>query len=162
MENENIEIFEEEIEEITEPVEDTIQGIDTGTENDVISSVDIMDAAFDSSTIGDTEQSLEELLREYFAGSRETSLDPVEDEQILRSGEGSSEIDYTEILEELLQYSEDYASLNSSLYEYYQEFDDNNNLQSGVDDICLTNYLLLLVFIGLLASTTIGLLRRFT
>ena len=165
MENEYEEIYEETYEEnyeITEPVEETVQGVDTGAENDVISSDDTLESSLDSSTIGDSEQTLEELLREYFAGSREASLDPEEDETILRSVEGASEIDYTEILEELLQYSQDSVSLNSSLYEYYQEYDENNNLQSGVDNISLTNYLLLLVFIGLLASSTIGLLMRFT
>lgn len=162
MENENIEIYEDEIEEITASVEETISGTDSGTEFNIECGDPFMDASFDSSTVGDSEQSLEELLREYFAGFREASLDQEEEEQILRSGEGSSDIDYTEILEELLQYSEDSASINSSLYEYYQEYDENNNLQSGVDNISLTNYLLLIVFISILASTTIGLLRRFT
>ena len=165
MENENIEIVEElieENEEIIETVEETIPGTDTSREEDITNNSTDVVTSSDSSSNGDSNQTLEELLREYFSSSRELSSFSEEGSSNSIASEGVSKIDYTQLLEEILQSNEDCASIGSSLYQYYQEYDSNNNLQSGVDDISLTNTLLLLVFIGLLASATLGLLRRIT
>ena len=158
MENEIIEenITEEvSVEEV--PEEDTSSNDSTGeicTDN----NTDILESVADIGSSNDiTEhEPLEELLRKYFSESEEASVKGASDS----ASEELSQIDYTEILNDLLALSEDQATLETSLYKYVQTYEENNNLHASVDDISLTNVLLLVIFMGILFTATINFARR--
>ena len=151
MENENFEVLEEnEILDETNIQNNELCGEgSTNSDSTVLSDNGVIESASDSSELSHN-QSLEELLRQYFSGSNEKSLDPEKDvleNENLREGveanNESSEIDYTEILNDLY----DVASQGISDQEYtialIEEYNDNNTLQSSVVDISLSNTLLL-------------------
>ena len=151
MENENIEVLEEN--EILN--ETNIQNHELGGEginnsdSIVLSDNGFIESPTDSSELPDN-QSLEELLRQYFSGSSENSLDPEKDvpeNENLREGEAanneSSEIDYTQILNDLYDIASKGVSDQEQTIALIEEYNDNNNLQSSVVDISLSNTLLL-------------------
>ena len=159
MENEIIEeyttdeiIIEESNEEVLET--DDISGeVSNDNNTDVLESVDNISSSYDSTE----SESLEELLRKYFSESEEeASIRGASDS----GSEESSQIDYTEILNDLLTVSEDQATLETSIYEYFETYEENNNIHASVDDISLTNVLLLVIFMGLLFTATINFARR--
>lgn len=163
MENE----YMEEIETIDT---NEISGDGIGGENDVSSNSDILpDNGFEqlpsNNSESNTEQSLEELLRQYFSGATDSkSVDPEKDvleEKSLEEGltenanSESSEIDYTQILDDLYDMAAANNSIQEETLQSIQEYEDNNTLQSDVNNISLGNALLLYVascilFVGLL------------
>ena len=162
MENENLEeIIEEVIEDVPgEVVNESVEEVREERTNDSSdNSIDVSSMADIGSDLS-SNQSLEELLREYFSGSREVSI--VSSEELSNEGaiEGASDIDYTELLNEILSVSEDSASYQSSIIAYMEDYEENNQFTSDIDSISLTNILLLFVFIGLLALGAINFSRR--
>lgn len=158
MENEIIEeytteeiITEEVFEELPE-TDDSTGEVSTDNNTDILESVDDISSSYDSTE----SPSLEELLRNYFSESEEASIRGASDS----GSEESSQIDYTEILNDLLTLSEDQATLESSLYDYFETYEENNNLYASVDDISLTNILLLVIFMGILFTATLNFARR--
>lgn len=151
MENENIEVFEE-----NEIIDETkIQNNELGGEgsinsdNTILFDNGIIESTSDTSELSDN-QSLEELLRQYFSGSSEKSLDPEKDvleNENLREGENanneSSEIDYTQILNDLYDVASQGVSDQEQTIALIEEYNENNTLQSSVVDISLSNILLL-------------------
>ena len=159
MENEIIEEYTNEDftrEEIFEEVSETND--DTG-EISIIDNTDVLESVADISSSDDiTEsESLEDLLKKYFSESvEEASQRGVSD-----SGSGeSSGIDYTEILNDLLSLSEDQATIETSIYEYFETYEENNNIHASVDNVSLTNVLLLVIFMGILFTATLNFARR--
>lgn len=133
-------------------------------ETDTVSSDDSSDSSStDSSLQSDSsEVELESLIREYLS-SRSGSSEDSSGSSSEESSSGSSVeivIDYTDILNDLYDVTSDNASYCSSIYDYLEEYDTNNNLQSDVNDISLSNTLLLFVFIGVLFGAVIDFGRR--
>ena len=159
MENEIIEeyttediIIEESNEEVLE-TDDFAGEIGNDNNIDVLESVANISSSYDSTE----SESLEELLRKYFSESEEeASLRGSSDS----GSEESSQIDYTEILNDLLTASEDQATIETSLYEYFETYEENNNIHASVDNVSLTNVLLLVIFMGILFTATLNFARR--
>lgn len=131
-------------------------------ETDIVSA----DDSSDSSSTGislesdNTEMELETLLRDYLSTR---SADASSESSSGEASTGSSEeifIDYTDILNDLYDVTSDNASYSSSIYNYLEYYDTNNNLQSDINDISLSNTLLLFVFIGILFGAVIDFGRR--
>ena len=161
MENENLEEIIEEVTE-NEPVEvvnDSVAEIGEERTNDSSDNSSDVSSMVDISYDLSSEQSLEDLLREYFAVSREAS-DPVEGQSIEGATEGVSNIDYTQLLNEILSVSDDSASYQSSILAYMEDYQENNTLYSDIDNISLTNFLLLFVSVCILALGVINFSRR--
>ena len=151
MDNENIEILEENETTYKTNIQNNELGGEGSTNSDstVLYDNGVVESPSDSSELSDN-QSLEELLRQYFSGSSEKSLDlenDVLDNENLREGEAanneSSEIDYTEILNDLYDVASQGVSDQEQTIALIEEYNDNNTLQSSVVDISLSNTLLL-------------------
>ena len=151
MENENIEVLEEnEISDETNIQNNELGGEgSTNSDNTVLSDNGIIERSSNSSELSDN-QSLEELLRKYFSESSEKTVDPenvILETENLREGENansdSSEIDYTEILNDLYDVASQGVSDHEQTIALIEEYNDNNTLQSSVVDISLSNTLLL-------------------
>lgn len=161
MENEEImETFDEGLVN-TEPIgeNDGSSSIDTITDN--AAQYDSSDSQSDISN----EPTLEELLKEYFSGSKEQrSLDPEEDgiNSVESSREVSSEevIDYTQILNDLYDEATYQSSMQETALQYYEDYQSNNTLSSAVDSISLTNIALLYLGGCILALLCVNFARR--
>lgn len=162
MENENFEEITEEVIQngTSENVETSMDDIGEERTDDSNNNSSVLSSLDDISSSLTSEQSLEQLLREYFSGSREASLDNTEDGAQEGASEGASDIDYTELLNEILSVSEDSASYESSVLSYLEEYKENNTLSSELDSISLTNALLLFVCVCILALAAINFSRR--
>lgn len=164
MENENIEIIEsEEIlnEENIGDMEEVLEYSGASGE----SSSNYSDLSVTDISIEQSDKSLEDLLKEYFSengvmanGSSENSASGSSNDN---SNDSISNIDYTDLINELIINTQDQAALESSLLSYYEEYEQNNSLDSPVNSISLTNFLLFVVFVGVLFSSTIFFARRF-
>ena len=133
-------------------------------ETDIISSDDSSDSSSSYSSLqsDSSEMELETLLRDYLSsrlGASEASSEASSGEASSVSSEETL-IDYTDILNDLYDATSDNASYCSSIYDFLEEYDSNNNLQSDVNDISLSNTLLLLVFVGVLFGALIDFGRR--
>lgn len=149
IQHEPVEVVNNSMEEIRED-----RTNDSSIDSSVLSSVD------DISTSLSSEQSLEDLLKEYLSSSRGSSLDLEEDGEVEEASEGISQIDYTELLNEILSVSEDSASYESSIMSYLEDYEENNTLTSDLNNISLTNFLLLFVSVCILALGIINFSRR--
>lgn len=145
---------QEQSETVLEEIEDTDVVF-----TDVTSDSSSVDISVESDT---SEVELENLLRDYLS-TRSVASESSSESSSGESSTGSSEetlIDYTDILNDLYDVTSDNASFCSSIYDYLEEYDTNNNLQSDVNDISLSNTLLLFVFIGILFGSVIDFGRR--
>lgn len=160
MENENLEVLEETTNDIPEEVETVQEDIKQFGENDDLSSSDILSSVPDIGAESSSVETLEDLLREYFSASKEASLDSSNEVNGDSATNEISEIDYTELLEQILSNQEDSAVLQSSVFSYLEEYQQNNQMDSEVDNISLTNSLLLVVFMGILFVAVVDFARR--
>lgn len=160
MENENLQIIEEITNDVIEDVETVQEDNVQFGENDDLSSSDILSSVPDVGPESSSVETLEDILREYFSGSREASQDSSEEINGASATNEISEIDYTEILEEILSNQEDSAALQSSVYSYLEEYKQNNQMDSEIDNISLTNSLLLVIFMGILFVGAVAFARR--
>ena len=145
---------QEQSEDLLEKTEETV----------IVPSDDINDSSStDISLQSDSfEMELENLLRDYLS-SRSGASESSSESSSCESSSGSSEvtvIDYTDILNDLYGVTSDSATTCSSIYAYMEDYDTNNNLQSDVNDISLSNTLLLLLFVGILFGAVIDFGRR--
>lgn len=118
------------------------------------------------------EQSLEELLKQYFSKTTidsEVDTENIEGVEITEGdmilGTGSSElaessIDYTSLLEDILQSSSDTYDTVTDFYTMATDYDINNQLNSDVDDISLTNMLILTLIIVMMFNGVLDFARR--
>ena len=142
--------------EISEKVTLDDNEVENITEFDDSKLEDLLRSYFKSESVG-VESSGVESSGVEFSGVESSG---VESSGIEFSGSEYSNIDYTALLEDLLS---DTGNLNDSfdsLNTYIEDYENNNNLQSNVDDISLSNLLLILCFIGFLVSALFDFARR--
>ena len=143
---------------VVETMEETVEEeviVDTPTEE---SSASVPDDNLDPQQNEPTEN---ELLMEYIKRellqNENIEEDNEESEQVSEiSAMESSQQDYFEILSELG------AIKNELIYQtaIYDDYNDNNHLFSNIDDISLSNTLLLLIFISTMFAALISFSRR--
>lgn len=161
MENEIFEEIMQDNQEISESTE-VSNMVSDSTEQSSDSNIDI-----DNGTGGNTyvenevNDSFEELLKEFIKQSIEDdSLDHEKTEGETEVLEGSEEtediIDYTEILNSISDKSNDIYDSNSMLLNTTLSEIDNNTLNSDIEDISLTNFLLLVLFIAILFTAVMN------
>ena len=114
------------------------------------------------------EQSLEAILKQYFSKSTSDSdnFDNVEfseSEQLVGIGLNELDetpIDYTSLLEDILQSSSDTYDTVNDIYSMATDYDVNNQLSSDVDDISLSNMLLITLIIVMMFNGVMDFARR--
>lgn len=150
------EIFEENHEEITESISES--NLQSDVINNTDDNVDVDLPAVDTT--------FEELLKEYIKSSLQKESDSEdgteEGSALLGSTEEPEEtvIDYTDILTDIQKKSEDIYNTDSEIYLRSVENDSNNTLSSNLEDISLTNFLLLALFVATLFTGVINFSRR--
>lgn len=118
----------------------------------------------------ETGQVFEELLKE-FIEQKLNEGENVEEEQTennINSVDGdsvsllsdSNSIDYTQLLEDLLNYSQEILLSVNTANDNYDVYMQNNDINADLNNISLSNYLLLLVFIALLFNAVLNFARR--
>ena len=165
-----------EIEETMDSTENTV--IDDRSEDDIyndeneeITLEEITDSPSEGDSVpefapdpNDRNDTLEDLLRNYFLKSSNSELEEniESNDDNIASNEASSESssDYTLLLEEILQSSHDSYDTIDNLYTAYDQYMDNNSLDSSVDDISLNNTLLLVLIIVLMFNGVLDFARR--
>lgn len=155
---------QEQSENLSEQIEETNFDIDIPSSGSSDFDIDIQS--------DNNEMELEELLRQYFSdklSSSETSSDDSTElgsvdpeEEFSRDGSisGNSSLDYSDILSDLFDVSSDAATNSSSILGMMEDYNDNNNIQADINDISLSNMLLLLLFISGLFTCVVSFGRR--
>lgn len=72
----------------------------------------------------------------------------------------SNETDYTQLLEDILSASQDLLTSANQANDNYDVYMQNNDINADINNISLTNYLLLLLFIALLFNAALNFARR--
>lgn len=155
MENEYTEEFTEEVQENSVLVPDSTE--QSSDSNIVIDS----GTGVNPDVENKVNETFEELLKEFIKQSiEEDSSDPEKTEGETEVLEGSEEteeiIDYTEILNSISDKSDDIYDSNSMLLNTTLSEIDNNTLDSDIEDISLTNFLLLVLFIAILFTAVMN------
>ena len=147
--------MEDYIEEVIEEVEQEEEITDTPTEE---SSAPVPEEILDPQQ---NEQTENELLLEYI--KRELSKN-VENEENIEESEESNEVSSLESSQQADQsiLSELGAIKNELIYQtaIYDDYNDNNNIHSDINDISLTNTTLILILIGIMFSALLNFSRR--
>ena len=162
MENENIEneVIEENIEnEVIEDVSENKNFEDISI-NDVSEIEDVPEKIIlDDSEVenieDDDSQDLEQLLRNYFStnsnsGSEETTEQIEGDSSDTTIEDEETVLDYTSLLNEIISNTADSKKLISNTYDNITEVQENNLFSSSIEDISLTNQLLIVLIMVLL------------
>lgn len=172
MENENIEneVIESEIIE-NEVIEDVSEN--TNPENVSINDVSEIEDVPEKIILDDSEvenikednsQDLEQLLRNYFStnstsGSEETT-EQIEGDSSDLTNEEETVLDYTSLLNDILNNTQDSKQLLNDTYDNIVEVQENNVFTSSIEDISLTNQLLIVLVIILLFNGLLDFARR--
>lgn len=167
MENENMEI------EIVSEDTTTDSSVSSDFQSDLPEmSEDVQTVTEDISEEApqETEQVFEELLKEFIEQkiSEGENVEEVQTENNNDSVDGDSvsllsdseSIDYTQLLEDLLTYSQDILLSVNTANDNYDVYMQNNDINADINNISLSNYLLLLVFIALLFNAVLNFARR--
>ena len=172
MENENIEneVIEENIEnEVIEDVSENKNFEDISI-NDVSEIEDvpekiILDDTEVENIEDDDSQDLEQLLRNYFStnsnsGSEETTEQIEGDSSDTTIEDEETVLDYTSLLNEIISNTADSKKLISNTYDNITEVQENNLFSSSIEDISLTNQLLIVLIMVLLFNGLVDFARR--
>ena len=172
MENENIEneVIEENIEnEVIEDVSENKNFEDISI-NDVSEIEDVPEKIIlDDSEVenieDDDSQDLEQLLRNYFStnsnsGSEETTEQIEGDSSDTTIEDEETVLDYTSLLNEIISNTADSKKLISNTYDNITEVQENNLFSSSIEDISLTNQLLIVLIMVLLFNGLVDFARR--
>ena len=144
--------------EVTEDViENTIDenvSINDVSEIEAIPEKIILDDSDIENIKEDSSQNLEQLLRNYFStnstsGSEDT-IEQIEGDSSDSTNEEETVLDYTSILNDILTNIEDSKQLINDTYDYILEVQENNIFSSSIEDVSLTNQLLIVLVIILL------------
>lgn len=132
-------------------------------ENSISDNASILDSEYYN--IPDTviADALRSFIETYSSSSGDSSSDleeGVEGNRDSSSLEISQEIDYTQLLTDLYDAISDSADADSSYYEYVQELESYNKLDSDINDISLENTLLIMLIGVILFLAVIVLGRR--
>lgn len=145
-----IEVLEEETETTPEPSDEVIEE----------SSEPVLEEELPQDQEQD-EPTENELLIEYIKKELNKDVELLSNDQSnldssINSNSDSSALDSSQIVEELT------AIKNELIYQtaIYDDYNDNNNLQSDINDISLTNMLLIVTFIGILFTALLNFGRR--
>lgn len=143
-ENEIIEVSEDITEVVEEESEEVIEEVET-------EEIEIEDRENDN-----------EILIEYIKQQLNTQLNEVESEnvQIDDSNNGDDPVLSSDIQSVDPQLLEDIFNELEIQTGYIEEYNRNNTMQSEVEDISLTNTLLIIVFIGILFTAVLNFSRR--
>lgn len=154
--------------EVTEDViENTIDenvSINDVSEIEAIPEKIILDDSDVENIKEDTSQNLEQLLRNYFStnstsGSEDT-IEQIEGDSSDSTNEEETVLDYTSILNDILTNIEDSKQLINYTYDYILEVQENNIFSSSIEDVSLTNQLLIVLVIILLFNGLLDFARR--
>ena len=154
--------------EVTEDViENTIDenvSINDVSEIEAIPEKIILDDSDVENIKEDSSQNLEQLLRNYFStnstsGSEDT-IEQIEGDSSDSTNEEETILDYTSILNDILTNIEDSKQLINYTYDYILEVQENNIFSSSIEDVSLTNQLLIVLFIILLFNGLLDFARR--
>ena len=154
--------------EVTEDViENTIDenvSINDVSEIEAIPEKIILDDSDVENIKEDTSQNLEQLLRNYFStnstsGSEDT-IEQIEGDSSDLTNEEETVLDYTSILNDILTNIEDSKQLINDTYDYILEVQENNIFSSSIEDVSLTNQLLIVLVIILLFNGLLDFARR--
>lgn len=158
MENEEVlEVFEND--EISEVPEENMEQLENGGENSASADISNVDSVSNILSDADIANALRNFISEYSAGSADSSADPTENESNQSENESSaneiSAPDYTQVLNDLYQAVSDSSDNASSYYSYVEVIENNNTLGANINEISLTNVLLIMLigvfmFIGVL------------
>ena len=154
--------------EVTEDViENTIDenvSINDVSEIEAIPEKIILDDSDIENIKEDSSQNLEQLLRNYFStnstsGSEDT-IEQIEGDSSDSTNEEETVLDYTSILNDILTNIEDSKQLINDTYDYILEVQENNIFSSSIEDVSLTNQLLIVLVIILLFNGLLDFARR--
>ena len=154
--------------EVTEDViENTIDenvSINDVSEIEAIPEKIILDDSDVENIKEDSSQNLEQLLRNYFStnstsGSEDT-IEQIEGDSSDSTNEEETILDYTSILNDILTNIEDSKQLINYTYDYILEVQENNIFSSSIEDVSLTNQLLIVLVIILLFNGLLDFARR--
>ena len=154
--------------EVTEDViENTIDenvSINDVSEIEAIPEKIILDDSDVENIKEDSSQNLEQLLRNYFStnstsGSEDT-IEQIEGDSSDSTNEEETVLDYTSILNDILTNIEDSKQLINYTYDYILEVQENNIFSSSIEDVSLTNQLLIVLVIILLFNGLLDFARR--
>ena len=161
MENEEYMDFNEEniTEELSEFVTEDVT-VDSGSDNSNI----VIDNNIVPETVVD--DSLEYLLKEYIKSTLEENEEETVQEEVQEEDQADDEteieiIDYTDLLKDISDKSDIINSTQEIILSRSIEYDENNVLSADINDISLTNALLVLLFIGVLFTGSINFARGF-
>ena len=177
MENENIEneVIENDVFE-NEPIENEI--IEDVSENTNLEDVSINDVSeiedvpekiiLDDSDVENIEEEpsygLEQLLRNYFSTNSELRTgevtENVEGDLVDSTVQDETVLDYTSLLNDILSNTADSKQLISDTYDNIVQIEENNLFSSSIEDISLTNQLLIVLIIVLLFNGLVDFARR--
>ena len=132
-------------------------------ESSIFDDANSMDSIPDYITDSVIADALRSFIETYSASSGDSSSDLDEGVEANRDSsvlETSQEIDYTQILNDLYDTLSDSADADSSYYEYVQELESYNKLDSDINDISLENTLLIMLIGAILFLAVIVLGRR--
>lgn len=158
MENENIEI------EITEVVPEVFP------DPEALPAPESIPEEVPEEVPEETDQAFEELLKEFIEQKlnegenaeeeqTEKNIDSIDGGNISLLSDSNS-IDYTQVLDDLLSYSQDILLSVNTSNDNYDVYMQNNDINADINNISLSNYLLLLVFIALLFNAVVNFARR--
>ena len=134
--------------------------VDSGSDN---SNIVIDDNIIPETVVDDT---LETLLKEYIKSTLEENEEKTISEEGQEEDQEDNEteieiIDYTDLLKDISDKSDIINSTQELILSRSIEYDENNVLSADINDISLTNALLVLLFIGMLFTGSINFARGF-